>query len=380
MDRAVTSPNIAAAIFAGMVAMSVANLLPLMVGVLADRMALSSSQAGLVAAADLAGLAVGSASCVLLRGFSLRAIGVSGLSLLVLANLGSTVVHSFAALATIRFFGGLGGGAALAICYAVLAVGDQARDFGIFNIGQIGIGWLGMIFATPVLAALGWQGLFMVLALLAGSATVLSAWLPRHVVHPGDAAASDSGSGARRSSLPAALAVVSVLIYFSGLGGIWAYLDRIGASAGVSPEAVNRGLIWCTAGGMLASGFATWIDSRFGLILPLVTGYAIAITGLYLLGSTGTGEAYLVAACTFVFGWNVIVPYQFATVARVDTDGRYAMLASTVSVSGLAIGPALAALFPTDGAYFAARAFAFALCVASAGLLLPALRTQPAAV
>lgn len=52
---------------------------------------------------------------------------------------------------------------------------------------------------------------------------------------------------------------------------------------------------------------------------------------------------YTLAACLLVFGWNLVLPYFMATLARLDATGRLMAAANGVIGGGLAIGPMLAA-------------------------------------
>lgn len=368
----VTGVPVAAAILAGMVAMSVLNVLPVLVGVMADRMGLDSRQAGLIASADVSGLTLGSLLCSLLRGRSMRLIGISGLALLALCNAVTMFVHGFELLAVVRFVAGFGGGFALAICYAVLGAGDQARDFAIFNVGQIAIGWLGTLFA-PSLLAFGWQGVFAALAALAAAAALAGVFLPHHVPHASQLAGIKSVRWPAGAFISAAT-VASVLLYFTGQGGVWAYLDRMGAVRSFSTETITQALSWGMFAGMAASVIATWLDVRRGMVLPLVIGFAITTVGLVELWFLSSTAAYLAASVVFIFGWNLLVPYQFAAVAKVDGDGTLAMLASTATLAGFALGPAIDSPFADHNDFASIRVIALALNFLSVGLLIPALR------
>jgi predicted MFS family arabinose efflux permease len=364
-----------AGIIAGMVAMAVTNILPLMVSVVADHMALSSFQAGLIASADIAGLTLGSVLCALLRGRSLRVIGVSGLAVLTLANVVTMAVQQFELLIPLRFVAGLGGGFALAVCYAVLAAGDQARDFSFFNIGQVSIGWAALVAAPSLLAQAGWQGIFGALAVLGLIASFAGLYLPHHVPHTERVVlAAGRPSPARRAGY---LAVLAIFVYFVGQAAVWTYIDRMAALRGFGGDDILIGLSWCVLAAIGASVLTGWLDLKLGLVAPLTVGLALTTAGNLHFWYLPTLGSFILAGSLFLFGWNVIVPYQFAAIAKVDEDGLLAMLASTGSVAGIAVGPALAAPFAASSDYVTVRLLALALVLGSMVLLSPAVRYRP---
>jgi MFS transporter, DHA1 family, inner membrane transport protein len=365
---------VVAGIIAGMVAMAVTNILPLMVSVVADQMALSSFQAGLIASSDIAGLALGSVLCALLRGRSLRTIGVGGLAVLTIANVVTMSVQQFELLIPLRFVAGLGGGFALAVCYAVLAAGDQARDFSYFNIGQVAIGWAALVAAPTLLAHAGWQGIFGSLAVLGLVAALAGLYLPHHILRTERVTRTSSGrSPARRVGY---LAVLAIFLYFVGQAAVWTYIDRMAALRGFAGDDILIALSWCVLAGIAASVLTGWLDLKLGLVVPLIVGLVLTGAGNLSFWYLPTLGSFILAGSLFLFGWNVIVPYQFAAVAKVDEDGLLAMLASTGSVAGIAVGPAIAAPFAANSDYGAVRLLALGLVALSMALLVPAVRLR----
>ncbi|HEY4968959.1 MAG TPA: YbfB/YjiJ family MFS transporter, partial [Steroidobacteraceae bacterium] len=126
------------------------------------------TQLGLLAATELAGLAVGSLSGLYWqRRWNWRQVTLGALLAAVAANLACMLQHGFAAVYVARGVVGLSGGCLCAVYSARLAnAKSPGRIIAITTFIQIGIEAIFIFFTTSVLELLGGSGLFVLMTVL----------------------------------------------------------------------------------------------------------------------------------------------------------------------------------------------------------------------
>jgi len=120
--------------------------------------------------------------------YGYRRLGLAGLAILTLAGLLGAAARDFPQLLATRFFEGVGfilftvSGSAL-IASAAQGPRDRAKALGLWAAYMPAGGGLALLIAPPVIAAWGWRGLWVVLALAAAACFALAARYapsPRH--------------------------------------------------------------------------------------------------------------------------------------------------------------------------------------------------------
>jgi predicted MFS family arabinose efflux permease len=354
----------------GAIAALSVNTLPVLLTVLARTLSLDESQSGLVAFAEMGGIACGTIGCALLARLVARLTWrwttALGLALLIAANLMCTQITDFNLLLLARSVAGIGSGLVLAVTYASLAARGGARALAIFNIMQLGCGWLGMPYLGPIAEHYGAAGLFILFAGIAFAALLCSPFLPAR----SDEAFTPTAGGA--VSTPGWLAILSALLYFAGVGAIYAYAAFMGVAWGGAQATVESQVATMMFAGMLGGLVVALAGSRFGLKGPLCGAYLLLLAAMVLLAVTKPVAGFLPVICLFGFAWNIVTPYQFEAVTAVDSSSSAAMLVNASTLGGLALGPAVAASFVT-GTYLQVNILAVAGVLGSFLLLLVAL-------
>ncbi len=180
------------AAYTGIVAVAVSNVLPALAGILALNLAWNAQTIGRFASTDSIGSLVGTLLASALMGRrSFRTLTVVGLAVLALADVVSGVSSSAALLIAARLVGGVGGGLAMSISFAVFAVTRPERGIALWSIGQLVFGFFAITALPRLTAALGWQTAFFVLAAFVVPGLLLARHLPGHT-QPARAAASPS--------------------------------------------------------------------------------------------------------------------------------------------------------------------------------------------
>jgi MFS transporter, DHA1 family, inner membrane transport protein len=366
-------------ILIGVVAALVVNSLPVFLTVLARARGLSEGQSGLIAFADMGGIAVGTTFCALsprvMEYLTWRWVAGIGLLLLCAANLLSIVAPGFTVLLAARALAGCGSGMAMAVTYAILAEGHGARALAVFNVAQLAGGWLGIPLLGPIAARYGAGGLFGVIGTLALGALFLCVAIPR----------------GQRGSVPSAdtphekltwngwLAIASVFLYFAGAGAIYGYLSFMGIAWGGRAGAVESGLSTIMFAAMTGGIVVSVVGSRFGFTRPMYAGFAVLFVSIVLLAAVQPVQQFVLFGCVFGFAWNIVTPYQFEAVTLIDESSSAAMLVNAATLGGLAVGPAVAGFLATP-TYFRVNMLALGTCVVSLALLVCALRMRGTAV
>jgi predicted MFS family arabinose efflux permease len=373
--RALATMSTVAAIVLGTIAALVANTLPVFLAVMSRVLQLSESQSGLLAFADMGGIAVGTIACAffpaVVHRLSWRGTAAAGLILLALANVSASQVSGFAWLLASRLLAGVGSGVVMAVTYASLAGGSGARALAIFNFVQLGSGWLGMPLLAPLAEHRGPQVLFGLIALLALGSLLLCPFLPvgRQGIEPGFVGVPEKVSPVGWTAISAAL------LFFTSVGAVYAYLAFMGVAWGGIPAHVEADLSTMMFAGMLGGLTVAILGARLGYRRPLYVSYVFLLVSLAMLAALRPVQLFLPLICIFAFSWNVLTPYQFEAVTRVDRSSSAAMLVNATCLGGLAIGPAFAG-YLVSADFLRVNVSSWCACGLSLLLLLVALKAS----
>lgn len=363
---------IGSAIVLGTICALVANTLPVFLVVLGRTLSLNEAQVGYVALADLGGIAMGSVICALLPSLlarlGWRLVAMMGLGLLIVGNLAASQAGHYSILLVARSVAGTGAGFTMAIAYAVLAGGSHpARNLALFNVFQLASAAIGVQYLDTIADVWGAQGLFLLITLFSVLGTSLCYLLPRAGREVAAALLDDAPVNPERISGPGWLAITAALLHFVGAGAIFGFLAYMGIAWGGDPATVESGVSTAMLSAIVAAIISAVVGSRFHFLLPLLAGYAILLLAVALLFVIQPVAQFAILAALFGFGWNIVMPFQFAAVTHADRSDSAAMLVNASTLGGVAIGPAIAGNFVTSDygviivGSFAALAMALAL-------------------
>jgi predicted MFS family arabinose efflux permease len=311
------------------------DTLPVVLGAIVDGLGLDAGGAGKIASLELGGMAV--AALVLaprVSGVSLRGLALVAAGIAAAAHAISMLVEGFAALAVLRAIAGLAEGALVAAGNALIATSvDPDRLAARMQIVAGSAGALLLVVLPHVVAIGGHRGAFGLMALIVLACMPLLAWMPR-------------GASARtsRPHLPVhgrALPVLAAgLVLTAGESAVWAFLERIGLRAGVSPPSIGALLGAITLLGLLGAALAAWLGTRLGRRLPIGVGIAFQAAACWSIAHADVTPAYVLGCIGYGLSFFFVQPYLLGTAAVVDPDGRVAAGYAGVVLVGGAIGPA----------------------------------------
>jgi len=364
-----SASTIATATFMGMTACASLAILPMLVGAIVDEIGLTGREAGFIAAADMSGAVISTLWVAFtINRWNWRYVIFTALSIMILGNLASVKADAFAPLFFARLLAGIGNGLTLSIAAAALAgTRNPDRNFGILVAGVCGFGAGLLMVMPPVLECWGVDAVFIGIAGFA----IVGMFLIRFF--PAFSTARDHESGSSRQIVIwwAAVGLTATLIFFIAQGAVWAYLERLGVSRGLTLETVAIGLAVSQVAAAAGAASVSWLSTRYGRAWPLFIGTACQVGSLVLLVSVITPIGFAIAASIFNFTWNFILPYQMGAMATVDPTGRVVVLTTVVQTIGLAVGPALAAIIITGGNYVNAVWIGLFCSAFSFAILLP---------
>ena len=366
-------------VFAGIVCYMLApfgmGLLPLLGGAAVDRFAISGTEVGLLGTSDLAGIAV---SCVLsvfwVGKVSLRKAAWASIAVLLVGNMLSMVADSFTTLCAARFITELGSGGMFSM--ALVTLGNSSHPERFLSLGiaaTLASSVLVYLFLPEFISSIGINVLFSAHLVVIVFAMVWVHWLP---VMPVSKAVQASGTQA--NYLPLVFCFLALFCLTIIQGGVWTYLERIGNAAGLTPDYIGNALAMTQVTALAGSLATSALGTRFGRLLPLTLGMVSLVISFYLFRLNG-GLAYMTAACITQFCYVFCLPYLMSLCVENDPSGRFYVLTNVFKLVGMAVGPAIIALFLRGENYFVVSVVGsvFAgLCLVFSALVLTSMRSD----
>jgi predicted MFS family arabinose efflux permease len=366
---------VASVIWLSLISALIANIQPIFLGAMAETFSLSGTQLGFIGGAELGGscLASLSASYWFPRA-RLRRVAFFALSVGLVGNLISGWVTDYSQLLVVRFIiGSLGSGVLYALTLGLIGqLKSPDRIIAIAIVFQVLSLVVGMV-SVPILMEY-WQfpGVTTSLALLFSTGFLLLRLFPdRARKREGQAPESEGFS-----FLPAAL-LASLIVFSMGLGGLWAFMERIGSSAGFAMSDIGNTLAISGLVGGMGAVVAAILGTRLGRLLPIIFALALQIVSCLLLATRSDWASYLIAAALFNFCWNLTLPYLMGAIAAADFSGRFMVLIPAAQTGGYAIGPMLVGLFMTQDNYQIAASISMGVFFLCLLMVVPLLRKLP---
>ena len=313
-------------------------VLPMYVGALADDFGFTSAQIGYLVSIELGGAALASLSALFwLRRTDWRKATLILLIVLAAANwmcIGAG--GDYEALYRVRAIAGLAAGALMAIALAALGdTRDQDRNFAFGVAGQLGISGCLLLVLPYFVVRWGVDSVFAIFLLACLIAIPLARWIPSTGKAPVTVRMTE-----RKSLLPLWGLAGSAAI-FVGQAAVWAFIERMGSTAGLSPSTIGAALGSSVFAGLAGALTASWLSDRKGRRLPMALAMAGEIVCLLFLFDGFTTAIYFAVVIVYSVCWNFWLPYQMAVIADTDISGKFVALITLSQAVGIAVGPAL---------------------------------------
>ena len=324
-------------------------LLPMIVGALQDHLHFTIRQVGAIASGEMSGMFVSAALALLwIRKVDWRWTAFGCCIALIACHILSGQVSSFAALLSLRFLAGLFGGSMMAI--GATAVGDSSNpeaNVALLNVAQTAMCAIGFYVMPPLVDSYGTTGAFVFLAVYVLPALVIAMLLPASGRWPKPGHAIDTAKPASKGAIAVLLFVsFPAFLFFAGYASSWAYIERIGVTAGLSHKEVGTALSISLIAGSVGSIAAWLLRMRVGRLIPTFVTLLCQLASLAVLLWFLQGPLfYLAALMVFVFFVNFPNSYQVGLAVNADVTGRAAVVFLLMLKAGIAVAPYLAATF-----------------------------------
>ncbi|WP_374980819.1 MFS transporter [Pseudomonas solani] len=303
------------------------------------QLGLGPAQIGQLFSAELAAMSLATLPAYLWQPrLDWRLVARGAALLFIVANLASAWASAFHPLMALRVVSALAGGTLMVLCIASAAQSqDRDRVYGLWVMGQLVLGAIGLWLLPPLFERFGLQALYLGLALLMLLCLPLAGSFQGITPATRTLERASGGIGWR-----ALLALFAVLAFYVGLSGVWTFIGSIAGAAAIDPASSGRILAVATLLGIAGSACAALIGKRWPRGAMLLLGYAL-MTGAVLLLLDQPGLArFATAALVFKYTWTFALPFILACLADLDRDGRLMNTTNLLIGGGLALGPAIA--------------------------------------
>ena len=337
------------AILFGVVGVQTFIIQPGFVQGLIEQLRFSERQAGLVASAEVAGIALTALALAFLSPrLDWRSTIRVGAVLAAVADLASATVTGFAPFAATRFVAGVGLGALVSLSWAAVGLTKSPeREFALYVAGALTYGAIGLLVLPWALRAVGVPGMMVTLAALTLVSTTAARFMPRSA----ESRVSLNPDAVDIGGPMKAVALGGVFLFNFALGASWAYLFVIGVGAGLPEQSVANALAFSQIAAVAGSVVPFVLSRRAGRLAPLAIGLMASAGCVAALMGSISVATFAISVGAFNFLWNVVLPYLFASMASFDLTGRMVVYAVAVQTLGLGIGPAAGAAVITPGGF-----------------------------
>ncbi|WP_419684147.1 MFS transporter [Burkholderia theae] len=325
---------------------------PAVAGQLATQLGLSASQIGTYFFVELGAFSLATVPSYLWLGrVDARRVAAFAIALFGAGNLLTALwMPDFAVLLALRAVTALGGGSLMVLCMTSAATSDNSdRVYGLWVVGQLIAGAIGLFLLPHVFAAFGLRALYVVLAALALLAAPLSRGFPSSLGVRTASAQTARGNATHTPRHFIALAIGAVLTFYLAIGSVWTFASRAATEAGLDPQSTGNVLAIASVMGIAGAALASCAGGRLARRAMLAAGYALLAASLIALAAMRHAGGYSAAIFAFKFAWTFVLPFILATVAQIDSSGRLVATLNFVIGAGLAAGPLLAGLMLDAG-------------------------------
>lgn len=316
--------------------------LPLMVGGIIDDLGFSEKQAGYIAAAEMAGVAVASGLGIFwVRRVNWVTIAILSTLAFIAANWASTGVSEYGPMFICRFFVGAASGALLAIGLACQSDSKNAdRIFGYWVACQMTVSSAGYLLLPSVRAAWGVDGYFIALVILGFTAFLSLMFFPARGINR------KSGRTKQENTfLTGSLALGGALLFFMAQGGLWAFLERLGLAAALSTTQIGIALAISSYLGIVGGLAKNWLAGSLGMLSPFVFVIVGELIMLALFAIGAGSIMFAVAVCLLQFCWAMGMASFLSGLNVIDSSGGLVLLLMSIAKAGYSLGPAMMGWF-----------------------------------
>ena len=314
---------------------------PLYIGGLMDGYGFDEATAGLIITMEIGATAL---VCLLLPNkvavVALRRAGIIGAVLLLLTNLITLWIDTFAYLAAVRVLAGAAAGLTLSVASTVIArVAEPDRMIAI----ALSINTIVMALVLAVMGYAKQQWLFDGFAYTFAATVALLLpllwFLPDTVIEEG-AMPTPLSPAASSVWLPLGLLGVVLIFTFCMIeGSVYAFSERSGLRLGLVESEIGMLLAGAQIFGLFGAAVPALLGDRVARLPVILIGTAMITLAGVLIYRFESTELYIFAMLSFSFGFFLAFPYLLGNCARLDKSGVWVSRATGANLLGGALAP-----------------------------------------
>ena len=365
------SITLAAIFLTGFASAGLLALKPLIVGALIDDYHFSPPQAGFVAGIEMAGIGIAAFIVAAMGGaWNRRRIVLIGATLGILGSVVPALSDAYVPILFFRFVAGVGCGLIASIVLAVIGTTrDPDRTFGLYYMTSYVSAALLVPLGIWTLVRFHVGGAYILIALL-----LCIVYLTAHRIPAAFTGLRENGEQHALPPFPMIGAVLSLglsLIFWIGLGGVWAFVERLGVKAGLDQMAIGGVLTLYPFASIAGALTASLLHTRFGRTPLLAAAIGLAMLSAVMVGWASSITIFTLGVLIFSFIWPLFLAYMGGAMAVLDPAGRVVAMSVTSQTIGMAVGPAMAGLLAGRFGYEAIAVMGLICFVLAFMMLLP---------
>lgn len=334
--------------------------LPILVGALVDFRGFTEEQVGYIASADLGGMFISSIIVSLYVAKMDRRLWVTvGIGVAIAADVFAIYAYDFWSMMGIRVVAGIGAGFCYSIALANLAATTEtARNFSFLVFTFVSVNFLELYSLEIISDYWGVSGIFVTFIII--NLICLMAWpnLPRgkladehiHGKSEAEYAVASGHTVNEINSQPhsfnlvllGTLCLAAIACFYIMIGAFWAYIERMGVTAGFDDNFIAAALSITTLLSLLGCFVAYKISRKRGQSKPLLAAPVLIAVVLVWLGLNTVAFTFVAVLMIYQLLWNGVDIFQLGTISNIDHSGRFIALVPAAQGLGQTLGPSLA--------------------------------------
>jgi len=351
---------IAASIAVAIIGWAVFMGLPILVGALVDFRGFTEEQVGYLASADLGGMFISSIIVFLYIGRMDRRLWVTiGIGVAIVADVFAIYTYDFWSMMGVRIAAGIGAGFCYSIALANLAAtNDTARNFSFLVFVFVSVNFLELYSLEVISDHWGVSGIFVTFIIFNLICLVALPFLPHGKISDehlhskseaeyavaGGAAVEEARAAPRAFNLAllGTLCLAAIACFYIMIGAFWAYIERMGVTAGFNDNFIAAALSITTLLSVVGCLVAYKVSRKQGQSKPLLAAPVLIAVVLVWLGLNTVAFTFVAVLMIYQLLWNGVDIFQLGTISIIDHSGRFIALVPAAQGLGQTIGPSLA--------------------------------------
>ena len=275
-----------------------------------------------------------------LRALSRSRMALAAVLLFVAANAASAAWLDYRLLLASRAAAGMAEGMLVVLSLSAAASMDNTdRVYGLWVIGQGGLGSLVLLALPALFSRFGLGGFYGGLALVMLPMIPLVRGLSSRPPVPAATREAAPRAAGRRAQICALLA--ATLCFYGCIGGVWAFAANRGIAEGISGETVTLLLAAASGLGIAGALVAAWIGRTERRVAMILSGQCLLGVALFVLGEMPGAAPFGLSVALVQLVWCFVAPFLLALAAELDPSGAVMAPLNLMLGSGLAGGPIL---------------------------------------